>query len=102
MSKPIDYDAPRQTTVDLEEDGQSALELRTVSVRSSGVDSDEAEVAGSFELAGADLSDEDLVVAVVPMRADEFRCSRCFLVYHRIQRARQNADQDICDACTSQ
>lgn len=100
MSKPIDYDAPRQTTVDLEEDGQSALEIRAVSLRSSG-DSDEAEAGGSFELAGADLSDEDLVVAVVPMRADEFRCSRCFLVYHRTQRARLTADQDICDVCAS-
>jgi hypothetical protein len=101
MSKPIDYDAPRRAVVDLEEDDRNALKIRTASVRSSGMDPDDADGAASFELAGADLGDEELTVTVVPMRADEFRCSRCFLVYHRIQRAQHDADQDVCDTCAS-
>jgi hypothetical protein len=62
------------------------------------VDLDEAE-ADSFELPGADLADEELSVAVVPMRADEFRCSRCFLVHHRSQRVTARDGSTICRDC---
>jgi hypothetical protein len=36
---------------------------------------------------------------VVPMRADEFRCSRCFLVHHRSQRVTARDGSDICRDC---
>ena len=81
-----DYDAPRRSTVDLEED-------------SLALDVDEAEAAEGFELPGADLSGEELTVSVIPMQADEFRCSRCFLVHHKSQRAGGSAGPDVCREC---
>ena len=90
-----DYDAPRRDEVELGEDSIEELKSRRVDAQSGSVDVDEAEVAESFELPGADLADEELTVRVVPMQADEFRCSRCFLVHHRSQlaaRAQRRAD----------
>ena len=37
-------------------------------------------------------------MTVVPMQADEFRCSRCFLVQHRNQRA--SAESTVCRDCS--
>ncbi len=99
MATTTDYDAPRRTTVDLDEDSLEELKTRRASAQSGAVDVDEADAADAFELPGADLSDEELTVAVVPMRADEFRCSSCFLVHHRSQLAGQRSGQDICREC---
>jgi hypothetical protein len=100
MSKTIDYDSPRRPVVELEEDSLDELKVRGASVQSAGVDLDEAEAAETFELPGADLSGEELTVAVVPMQSDEFRCSRCFLVHHRSQLAAHRNGQEICNECT--
>jgi hypothetical protein len=100
MSKPIDYDAPRRPAVELEDDGLEDLKGRSGAERSPRVDLDEAEAAEHFELPGADLSGEELTVAVVPMQSDEFRCTRCFLVQHRSQLASQANGQDICRECS--
>jgi hypothetical protein len=99
MATTTDYDTPRRPAVDLEEDSLEELKSRRTSAQSGAVDVDEADAADSFELPGADLSDEELTVAVVPMRADEFRCSSCFLVHHRSQLAGQRNGQDICREC---
>jgi Domain of unknown function (DUF4193) len=99
MAASTDYDTPRRPVVDLEEDSLEELKTRRTSTQSGSVDVDEAEAADSYELPGADLSDEELTVAVVPMRADEFRCSSCFLVHHRSQLAGQRKGQDICREC---
>jgi hypothetical protein len=40
-----------------------------------------------------------LTVKVVPMQADEFRCSRCFLVHHRSQLAGERNGEPICREC---
>lgn len=90
-----DYDAPRAAAV--EEDSLEELQARRAAPRSAAVDVDEAEFADSFELPGAEQLDEELTVTVVPMRADEFRCTRCFLVRHRNQRA--VAGVDLCRDC---
>jgi hypothetical protein len=58
---------------------------------------DETELAEGFELPGADQLDEELSVTVIPMQSDEFRCSRCYLVRHRNQRA--VAGIDVCHDC---
>ena len=84
-----DYDAPRKTDDDLNEDSIEELKSRRVDKRSSSVDVDETEQAEGFELPGADLSGEELSVRVIPRQADEFTCSRCFLVHHRSQLARR-------------
>jgi hypothetical protein len=94
-----DYDAPRRDEVDLGEDSLEELKSRRVDAQSAIVDVDEAEVAESFELPGADLADEELTVRVLPMQADEFRCSRCFLVHHRSQLAVERNGDMICREC---
>jgi hypothetical protein len=94
-----DYDAPRR---DKEEntgpDGIEAL-AKGRTDQSGSVDVDEAEVAENFELPGADLGEEELSVKVLPMQADEFRCSSCFLVHHRSQFAKEKNGQPICKDC---
>ncbi len=94
-----DYDAPRRDEVDLGEDSLEELKARRVDSQSGAVDVDEAEVAESFELPGADLAEEELTVRVLPMQSDEFRCSRCFLVHHRSQLAYQRGNELICREC---
>ena len=94
-----DYDAPRRDEVDLGEDSLEELKSRRVDAQSAIVDVDEADVAESFELPGADLADEELTVRVLPMQADEFRCSRCFLVHHRSQLAAERHGELICREC---
>jgi hypothetical protein len=94
-----DYDAPRRDEVELGEDSLEELKARRTDSQSGSVDVDEAEVAESFELPGADLADEELSVKVIPMQADEFRCSRCFLVHHRSQLAYERGGDLICREC---
>jgi hypothetical protein len=89
-----DYDAPRSTA--LEEDSLEELQARRNTPASGKVDVDEAELAETFELPGADQIDDELSVTVVPMQADEFRCEKCFLVRHRNQRA---GTGNICVDC---
>ena len=86
-----DYDAPRKTDDELSEDSIEELKSRRVDKRSSSVDVDETEQAEGFELPGADLSGEELSVRVLPRQADEFTCSRCFLVHHRSQLASEKS-----------
>jgi hypothetical protein len=100
MTSTTDYDAPRLPAVELDEDSLEELRARRASAQSPTVDLDEAEVAETFELPGADLSDEELTVAVIPQRSDEFRCSRCFLVHHRSQLANERNGQAVCRECS--
>ena len=69
-----DYDAPRKTDDDLNEDSIEELKSRRVDKTASSVDVDETEQAEGFELPGADLSGEELSVRVLPKQADEFTC----------------------------
>ena len=99
MSKPIDYDAPRQPVVEVDDDGLTQLTARGVAAQSPGADLDETPAAEGFELPGGDIADEELTVVVVPMRADEFRCTRCFLVHHRSRLAIRTDGQPVCPDC---
>ena len=96
-----DYDTPRKTDDELAEDSLEELKARRVDASSGSVDADEAESAESFELPGADLSNEELSVQVIPRQADEFTCSRCFLVHHRSQLAKEVAGQPVCQECAA-
>src|ERR687890_2573649 len=93
------YDAPRKTDDELNEDSIEELKARRVEKTSGSVDEDETEAAEGFELPGADLSNEELSVRVLPRQADEVTCSRCFLVHHRSQLASESGDQPICREC---
>ena len=77
-----DYDTPRKTDEELHEESLEELKAKRAEVQSGKIDIDEEEEAENIELPGADLSGEELSVRVVPKQEDEFTCSRCFLVSH--------------------
>jgi len=93
----VDYDAPRRTQVEPEEESLEALAGRRNDPTAAVIDVDEADAADSFELPGADLSDEELTVRVIPKQADEFTCTSCFLVHHRSRLA--DPARLICTDC---
>ncbi len=96
-----DYDAPRKTEEELNEDSIEELKARRHDKNSGKVDEDEVEAAESFELPGADLSHEELSVQVLPRQEDEFTCSSCFLVHHRSQLASEKNGRLICMDCAA-
>ncbi|MDI3314455.1 MAG: DUF4193 domain-containing protein [Mycobacterium sp.] len=99
---PTDYDAPRRIdTDDVSEDSLEELKARRNEAASAVVDVDESDSAESFELPGADLSGEELTVRVIPKQADEFTCSRCFLVQHRSRLASAQNGVMICTDCAA-
>ena len=94
-----DYDAPRKTDDELAEDSLEELKAQRATKAASSVDVDEVELAENLELPGADLSDESLTVRVISRQADEFTCSKCFLVHHRSQLAKEVGGQPVCRDC---
>lgn len=94
-----DYDAPRKTDEELAEESLEELKARRADKLNAQIDIDEAELAETMELPGADLSEENLTVRVLPIQRDEFTCSRCFLVHHRSQFAKQIGDDLVCQEC---
>ena len=99
MGMATDYDAPRKT----EDDSESieALKERVPDKMSGSVDVDDSDNPGGFDLPGADLSDLDLDVVVLPAQADEFTCVSCFLVKHRSQMSHETKLGLICLECDS-
>ncbi|MEU7000581.1 DUF4193 domain-containing protein [Nonomuraea sp. NPDC046570] len=96
-----DYDSPRKTDDDLNEDSLQELQARRTDKSSGSIDIDETDLAESLELPGADLSNEELSLRVIPRQADEFTCSRCFLVHHRSQLATERNGQQVCRECAA-
>jgi hypothetical protein len=96
-----DYDAPRKTDDELNEDSLEELKARRTDKTSGAVDEDETEAAEGFELPGADLSNEELSVRVLPRQQDEFTCTSCFLVVHRSQLRESASGQMICTDCAA-
>ena len=94
----VDYDAPRRAPVDADE-SLEALAGRRNDSSAAVPDIDEPDVVESYELPGADLSDEEFIVRVMPKKADEFTCGRCFLVHHRSRLARGRNGESICTDC---
>ena len=94
-----DYDTPRKTDEELHEESLEELKAKRVDAQSGQIDVDEAEAAENLELPGADLSDESITVMVIPKLADEFTCSRCFLVHHVSTLAKQSKGQPVCSEC---
>jgi hypothetical protein len=98
-SMATDYDAPRKT----EDDSESieALKERVPDKMSGSVDVEDSDNPSGFELPGADLSDVDLDVVVLPPQEDEFTCVECFLVKHRTQIDHQTSIGAICTECAA-
>lgn len=95
-----DYDAPRKTDEELAEESLEDLKAQRAEKNSGAIDIDEAEAAENLELPGADLSDESLTIRVLPRQADEFTCSKCFLVHHRSQLAHEGKNGPVCSDCS--
>jgi Domain of unknown function (DUF4193) len=96
-----DYDTPRKTDDDVNEDSIEELKARRNDKSASTVDVDEFEQNEGMELPGADLSNEELSVRVLPRQEDEFTCMSCFLVHHRSQLAAEKNGQPICRDCAA-
>ena len=67
------------------------------------IDDDENAIAEDYELPGADLSNEDSSVTVIPMQGDEFICSRV-LPGQASQPARPTRTEDgqpVCEECAA-
>jgi hypothetical protein len=97
-----DYDTPRKTDDDLNhEDSIEELKARRSEKSTASVDVDEFDAAEGLELPGADLSNEELSVRVLPRQADEFICESCFLLHHRSQLAAEKNGQPICRDCAA-
>ena len=94
-----DYDAPRKTDDELAEESIEELKARRNDKATGSVDVDEAELAETLELPGADLSDESLTIRVLPRQADEFTCVKCFLVQHRSQLDHEGKNGPVCSEC---
>ena len=94
-----DYDAPRKT----EDDSESieALKERVPDKASGSIDNEDADNPSGFELPGADLSDLELDVVVLPPQEDEFICMNCFLVKHRSQIDHEDGPGFICVECAA-
>ncbi|GAA2728179.1 DUF4193 domain-containing protein [Actinocorallia aurantiaca] len=95
-----DYDSPRKTDDDLGEDSLQELQARRTD-KSAGIIDEDLDAGEVAELPGADLSNEELSFKVVPKQADEFTCSRCFLVHHRSQLAKERNGEPICTECAA-
>lgn len=96
-----DYDAPRKSEEDFSEDSLDELKSRRTEKPAAVVEEDDSDLAAGYELPGADLSGEELLVMVVPPQPDEFTCSSCFLVRHRSQIAREHNGHFYCVECES-
>jgi hypothetical protein len=94
-----DYDAPRKS----EDDSESieALKERVPDKLSGTTGDEDSDNPSSFDLPGADLSDLELDVVVLPAQQDEFTCMSCFLVKHRSQLDHEGADGLICKECAA-
>jgi hypothetical protein len=95
-----DYDSPRKTDDEINEDSLQELQARRNDKTSSVIDED-LDAGEVTELPGADLSNEELAIRVLPRQADEFTCARCFLVHHRSQLAEERKGQFICRECAA-
>jgi hypothetical protein len=102
-----DYDAPRQRTGDDNADANSdnpiaMLEARQRTAGTAATEPNELSEAEDRTFGALDLlslSDDGDIVSVAAKQENEFTCSVCFLVYHRILLARSNGRRQLCRDC---
>jgi len=91
-----DYDTPRNA----EGAGDTIEGLPARGGRPEPALVDLEDIGDAHELpAAADVLDEELIEVVVAMRADEFRCDRCFLVHHRSRLTTRRGTALVCADC---
>ena len=86
-------------TVGRGDDADTRLKERVPDKMSGAVDVEDADNPSGFELPGADLSDLELDVVVLPPQEDEFTCIECFLVKHRTQIDHETTAGAVCIEC---
>ncbi|MBP2216051.1 DUF4193 domain-containing protein [Arthrobacter sp. CAN_C5] len=95
-----DYDEPRVKAED--QPANESLEAiqvqRSATSQAPTIDVDEGEITDAFDLPG-EILDEELIISVIPARADEFTCMSCVLVKHRTQLAREKNGYEYCAEC---
>lgn len=93
-----DYDAPRHVTEDTyAESTVGNVKTRAArSVEALAEDPDPFET--DLDIFDADSTGEDLTVRVLPRQANEFTCTRCYLVHHHSQLV--NTTTMTCRDCT--
>ena len=96
-----DYDAPRKTDDDLNEDSLEELKARRVDKSAGSVDEAETEAAEGFALPGAARSNAELSGRVLPRPAAAVPCMSGFRVHHRSQLAGEKNGQLICKECAA-
>jgi hypothetical protein len=95
-----DYDEVRPDVAESRNASLEALKSANgADARSVVLELDEADTVDGVELPGADLSGEELIIQVIPQRADEFTCYSCFLVRHRSQLDREKDGHAHCIEC---
>ncbi|GAA4244930.1 DUF4193 domain-containing protein [Dactylosporangium darangshiense] len=92
----VDYDAARPSQVEATDDGLDAITSSHAKGRAGNADVDD--VAGPVSASDLEPIDEEMSLPVVPMRGDEFRCGRCFLIHHRSRLADDHGVQ-VCRDC---
>ena len=95
-----DYDAPRKSEDDSSESIE-ALKERVPDKLSGSTGDEDSDNPSDFDLPGADLSDLELDVVVLPAQQDEFTCMSCFLVKHRSQLDHQEKLGAVCLECAA-
>lgn len=96
-----DPDVMRQPeTVDGADESLELLKANRDESQSDTIDFDDVDTVESYELPGADLSEEELSVRAVPLQNDEFTCMSCFLAQHRSRLASNKDGTAICIDCT--
>lgn len=95
-----DYDEVRPDVAETRNASLEALKSANAPNANSVVtELEEADTIDGVELPGADLSDEELTVVIIPQKEDEFTCQSCFLVRHKSQIAEEKEGKTYCLEC---
>ena len=95
-----DYDEVRPDVAEARKASLEAVKSANApDARSVSRDLDEDDTSDGVELAGADLSNEELTVTVIPQKEDEFLCGSCFLIRHHSMLARVSNGVSYCLEC---
>jgi Domain of unknown function (DUF4193) len=97
MSIASDYDARRVS--DAESADRSGLRELAPALTSSAALVDDEVNDAIFDLPDIEMAGEEMLVTVIPARADEFTCSSCHLVQHRNRLRSAAGAGPICADC---
>lgn len=98
----MDYDEVRPDIAETRNASLEALKSANApDARSVVSELEEADTVDGVELPGADLSDEEVTVVILPQKMDEFICQSCFLIRHKSQMADEKEGNRYCLECAT-